>query len=61
MDRPPVRPDQTVEGEPMTWRDVLLYFVVLLLVLAIIFTFGLQFENTGYGMTRINDLGVVNV
>lgn len=41
----------------MTWRYVLLYFVVLLLVLAIVFAFGLQFENTGYGLTRIHELG----
>lgn len=42
----------------MSLRHVALYFVVLLLVLAVVYTFSLQFENTGYGLTRLQDMNV---
>ena len=38
-------------------RFALLYFAVLLLVCAIIFTLSLMFADTGYGLTRFHDLG----
>jgi hypothetical protein len=42
----------------MRLRFALLYFAVLLLVVTIVFTFSLMFTDTGYGLTRYQDLGV---
>lgn len=42
----------------MRLRWFAVYFVCLLLVVAVIFTLSLMFTETGYGLTRLSDLGV---
>ena len=45
----------------MRLRWLFVYLAVLALVCAILFTLSLMFTDTGYGLTRLSDLGVWSV